>query len=213
MKFLKRDASVFAEELLPGSNSQSQQKQRAGAGLIIFALWLLCNGSAHAGLSSRSQEAVLELALSCANAQRSNPCEVKSCFEIYVAETPPEDFASSARQTLSSAEIACRALDSGQSSRIDGSYNARSDRGCGVGPQFGIRLVIKGRDIFWEHQLQGISYRWTGKIDQAGTIRASVGNSKELVADGKYDESSRNIMMQYPQCKNGPISLSIMGKL
>jgi hypothetical protein len=140
----------------------------------------------------------------------AEPCVVKTCFADYLKKYGATGgLRSIAQNDISRADHAC--VPKPQIASIaDGTYNARAKEGCGVSPQFGIRIAIKDGAISWEHDFRGISYKWSGVIDPTGEIRASVGNSKELVANG---DAAREIQMHYPQCGATAISLIILSRM
>src|SRR6202012_4310522 len=95
----------------------------------------------------------------------------------------------------------------------DGMYNARPDDCKGGGrSHFGIHITIKDGTIAWQRDFGGKSYDWAGSIEPDGTIRASVGGSKERVANGQFNDESREIQMQYPECSK-PVPMTIIGRI
>jgi hypothetical protein len=163
------------------------------------------------GEAKAAEERALQAARQCMVGAAD--CVVKSCYSGYLSQYGASGaLRAIAQSDVSRAEQRCRGPIS-VTIVADGSYNAKSERGCGVAAQFGIRVAVKGGEISWEHQFRGISYRWVGAIDDTGAIRASVGNSTDFVADGRYSESGRQVLMHYPQCASDPITLSIIGRL
>ena len=141
----------------------------------------------------------------------ADPCIVKTCYAEYLQKYGANGVLRAIAQSdLSRAQKACQPPEK----IVDnGFYNARAKEACGAKPQFGITIAIKNGVISWEHDFRGISYKWVGVIEPTGGIRATVGNSSEFVADGQYTDAGREIMMHYPQCGNGTIPMSILGRL
>jgi hypothetical protein len=149
----------------------------------------------------------------------ADPCVVLACYAKYMEKYGKTGvFLGIAKADLERAEKACRPPPPPPppppSIAADGVYNAKSNQACGAKSQFGIHIDIRKGTVSWEHDFRGISYKWEGVMDRTGAIRASVGNSKEFVADGRYIEAGGSeIVMHYPQCSGSTISLSILGIL
>jgi hypothetical protein len=91
---------------------------------------------------------------------------------------------------------------------MDGTYVARSGRGCGEKP-VSFTLEIRSGRVSWTHDFQGISYQWTGTIDASGVIHANVGNSEVFSAAGQYGDDGRRVDIHYPQCGTESIRIDI----
>ena len=137
---------------------------------------------------------------------KADPCYARACYAGYLQKYGKGGAFSAIVQTdLGRARQACPTYS-------DGLYNARSVEGCGGRSQFGIHILIDDGTISWAHDFRGKTYTWTGLIEPDGTIHASVENSKERVADGQFNDESREIQMHYPECSNG-VPMSIIGKI
>jgi hypothetical protein len=137
---------------------------------------------------------------------KADPCYAKACYAGYLQKYGKGGAFSAIVQTdLGRARQACPIYS-------DGLYNARSVEGCGGKSQFGIHITIKDGTISWQCDFQGRTYDWTGVIEPDGTIRASVGDSKERVANGQFNDESREIQMHYPECSKG-VPMSILGRI
>jgi hypothetical protein len=90
----------------------------------------------------------------------------------------------------------------------DGTYVARSGRGCGEKPM-SFTLEIRSGRVSWTHDFQGISYQWTGTIDASGVIHAHVGNNEVFSAAGQYRDDGRRVEIHYPQCGAESIRIDI----
>jgi hypothetical protein len=91
---------------------------------------------------------------------------------------------------------------------LDGTYVARSSRGCGAKPVSFTIEIRQGR-ISWTHDFQGISYQWTGTIDASGIIQANVGDNHVFSAAGHYSDDERLVEIHYPQCGADSIRIDI----
>jgi hypothetical protein len=91
---------------------------------------------------------------------------------------------------------------------VDGTYVARTGRGCGEKP-VSFTVEIKGGRVSWTHDFQGISYQWTGTIDASGIIHANVGNNEVFSAAGQYRDDGRRVEIHYPQCGSESIRIDI----
>jgi hypothetical protein len=91
---------------------------------------------------------------------------------------------------------------------VDGTYVARSGRGCGEKP-VSFTLEIRSGRVSWTHDFQGISYQWTGTIDASGVIHANVGNNEIFSAAGQYRDDGRRVEIHYPQCGTESIRIDI----
>jgi hypothetical protein len=91
---------------------------------------------------------------------------------------------------------------------MDGTYVARSGRGCGEKP-VSFTLEIRSGRVSWTHDFQGISYQWTGTIDASGVIHANVGNNEVFSAAGQYRDDARRVEIHYPQCGAESIRIDI----
>jgi hypothetical protein len=137
---------------------------------------------------------------------KADPCYARACYAGYLQKYGKGGTFNAIVQTdLGRARQACPIY-------ADGLYNARSVEGCGGKSQFGIHITIKDGSISWQRDFQGKSYDWTGVIEPDGTIRASVGDSKERVANGQFNDESREIQMHYPECSKG-VPMSILGRI
>jgi hypothetical protein len=146
------------------------------------------------------EERLLKVARECM--VTAEACVVKTCYKDYLEKYGATGSLRGVAQfDIARAQKACPPQPPSNS------------EGCGATSQFGIHIAIKGGAISWEHDFKGISYKWVGIIDPTGGIRASVGNSTEFVANGQYTDGGREILMHYPQCGSGTISLSILGRL
>jgi hypothetical protein len=91
---------------------------------------------------------------------------------------------------------------------MDGTYVARSGRGCGEKP-VSFTLEIRSGRISWTHDFQGIAYQWAGTIDASGVIHANVGNNDVFSAAGQYRDDGRRVEIHYPQCGTESIRIDI----
>ncbi len=91
---------------------------------------------------------------------------------------------------------------------VDGTYVARSGRGCGEKP-VSFTLEIRSGRVSWTHDFQGIAYQWTGTIDASGIIHANVGNNEIFSAAGQYRDDGRRVEIHYPQCGAESIRIDI----
>jgi hypothetical protein len=91
---------------------------------------------------------------------------------------------------------------------VDGTYVARSGRGCGEKP-VSFTLEIRSGRVSWTHDFQGIAYQWTGTIDASGVIHANVGNNDVFSAAGQYRDDGRRVEIHYPQCGTESIKIDI----
>lgn len=169
------------------------------------------------------EEKVLREARECAGKAvgDSRPCAVEACFTQYFREFGTN----TTRGKIAAGEIAnartlCVAAPpppSPPSGTViaDGTYNARAADapGCGVRRQHGILVVVRASMLTWEHQFRGVIYKWSGSVDGAGVIRASVTGSTDFAANGRYSPEAREIIMRYPQCGQETITLSIIGMI
>jgi hypothetical protein len=137
---------------------------------------------------------------------KADPCYARACYAGYLQKFGKGGAFSAIVQTdLGRARQACPLY-------ADGLYNAKSVEGCGGKSQFGIHITIKDGTIAWQRDFRGKSYDWAGVIEPDGTIRASVGDSKERVADGRFNDESREIQMHYPECSEA-VPMSILGRI
>jgi hypothetical protein len=91
---------------------------------------------------------------------------------------------------------------------MDGTYVARSGRGCGEKP-VSFTLEIRSGRVSWTHDFQGIAYQWSGTIDASGVIHANVGNNEVFSAAGQYRDDGRRVEIHYPQCGTESIRIDI----
>jgi hypothetical protein len=184
-------------------------------GLVVMTVVLISGQTAVAGPISDQQppqkssnraeeEQMLKDARECM--VKADPCYARACYAGYMQKYGKGGTLYAIIQTdLARSRQACPLY-------ADGLYNAKSVEGCGGRSQFGIHIAIKDGTISWDHDFRGASYKWVGVIEPDGTIRASVGESKERVATGQYNEENREIQMHYPECGNA-VPLSIIGRI
>jgi hypothetical protein len=158
-----------------------------------------------AARQSEQEDAMWRSAQQCA--QNAASCVVASCYSGFLDRYR----AAGSRRAEAEAAIA-RAAQGCGSGRADGRYLARSGSACGAKPDLSINVTIRQGRIAWEHEFQGIAYRWNGAIDAGGAIEASVGNSPSFRATGRYSDEERMILMRYPQCAAG-VRMDIVKKL
>jgi len=138
-------------------------------------------------------------------------CGSLRCYDDYLSGAAPGGAHYSEGVTLrAQAEEACRASEP-LGNALNGRYLARSQGGCGTKPA-SVSITIKGGGVSWRHEFQGVLYSWSGAIDSAGHIRASVANSSDFTASGLYSQLDRTMNMKYPQCET-PISMTVISKL
>ena len=155
---------------------------------------------------------VLQSARQCASG--ANSCVVKNCYSTYLAEYGNLGvFAAEARAEIARAEARCTGESVTSLPLSPGTYNAVALRGCDTAAQFGIYLTVTPQGaVSWLHQFRGDRYTWSGTINAQGDIRASVANSQQHSAAGRYSDSRREIEMRYSQCLE-TITLSIIGRI
>jgi hypothetical protein len=88
----------------------------------------------------------------------------------------------------------------------DGTYSTHVPAACGE-PFQSVMLTIATGVVTFEHVLQGVPYGWRGTIDKDGNIRAAVGGSQTVRAEGRFDQKSIDLF--YPQCGTAPIAMRI----
>lgn len=137
---------------------------------------------------------------------KADPCYARACYAGYLQKYGDGgSFRAIVRTDLGRARQACPMY-------ADGLYNAKSTEDCGGKSQFGIHITIKDGTISWQRDFRGKSDNWAGAIELDGRIHASVGGSKERVADGQFNDESREIQMHYPECGSA-VPMSILGRI
>lgn len=172
---------------------------------------------------AKAETRLFSAARQCATA---NPCGAPGCYNDYMRSYPDGAHAREARAHLANARRDCRPSvkpEPGGPARLDepplpnGVYGAQTRAGCGAPRQFGISVTVHDGQIKWQHDAPlvangpPVTMLWEGSIDRDGNIKASVGDSPEFTARGRYFEAEREVAMHYPNCAE-PVILTISGK-
>ncbi|WOJ89869.1 hypothetical protein RZS28_00705 [Methylocapsa polymorpha] len=160
-------------------------------------------------LQAQPEDSMWQSAQQCA--RNAATCVVQNCYWDYLDRyRAPGSRRAEAEAAITRAEQSC--LNAHAMGVANGRYLARSDNACGTKPSLSINVTIRQGQIAWEHEFRGTAYGWSGTIDSAGVIEASVGSSQSFRATGRYGDEERMILMRYPQCALG-VNMDIVKKI
>lgn len=172
---------------------------------------------------ANAETRLFNAARQCATA---NPCGAPVCYNDYMRSYPNGAHAGEMRAHLANARRDCRPTvepkpggpaSSDEPPLPNGVYGAQTRAGCGAPRQFGISVTVHDGQIKWQHDAPlvpngpPVTMLWEGSIDRDGNIKASVADSPEFAAKGRYFEAEREVEMRYPKCTE-PVILTISGK-